>query len=313
MLETWTLRVLVAVAEHGSFSAAAETLRMTQPAVSRQMAGLERRVGVRLFQRVPRGVRPTAAGEAAVTHARDVLDRLRAMQSRLAAFTQLDAGSLRLSAFPSANIALIPEAIRRFQAAHPGIELSLARHDPTGPLAAVRTGRLDLALVTGWELYADPWAARLRGDDAPASLEGVRLTPLLDDELLVALPSGHRLARRDRVPLRELRDETWIDGAFPDCLGPVPALAGALGASPRTSFICDDWNGKQALVAGGSGVTLLPTLARGAVREDVVVRPVTPRLPPRRLYAATAPAGQCQPAAQAMLAVITAVVADQTR
>lgn len=230
--------MLVEVADRGSFSATAEALTMTQPAVSRQIAGLEKRLGIHLFQRLPRGVRPTPAGEVAIELARDTLARLRAMEDHLAAFATLDAGQLRLSAFPSANTSLVPEAIRRFSDAHPGVTLSLNQTDQGDPLMPVRDGRVDLALVTSWQPVNDQAA--------------VELIPLLDEELLLALPSHHPLARHTSIHLRDLRNETWIEGAHPDCLGPIPRLADMLGNPPRIGFTCDDWNGKQALVATGA-------------------------------------------------------------
>ncbi|GIJ48060.1 LysR family transcriptional regulator [Virgisporangium aliadipatigenens] len=313
MLDTWSLRVLVEVAARGSFSAAAEALSMTQPAVSRQIGGLERRVGVRLFRRSPRGVSPTPAGEAALAHALEVLDGLRNMSARLAAFRDLETGSLRMSAFPSANTVLVPEAIRRFRGAHPGVEITLVRHDPAGPLPAIRAGAVDVALVTGWELYADPERARHHGDTTTVGLDDVELTPLLDEELLVALPAAHRLASRTRIRLTDLAGEAWIEGAFPDCLGPLTELTEALGAPPRVGFFCDDWNGKQALVSSGSGITLVPPLARTAVRRDIVLRPTEPALPPRRLYAVTAPPPHRGPAAEAMLGLLGELIAEYRR
>src|SRR4051794_19635505 len=174
MLDAWTLRVLSEVAEHGSFSAAAEALSMTQPAVSRQIAALERRLGVRLFQRLPRGVRATSAGQIAIELARDALTRLQLIETRMAALVTLEAGHLRLSAFPSANTFLVPEAIRRFSDAHPGVTLSLGQIDQDDPVRAVRDGHVDLALVTEWQPATDP--------------DRVELIPLLDERLLLALP-----------------------------------------------------------------------------------------------------------------------------
>ncbi|MEO3747117.1 LysR family transcriptional regulator [Plantactinospora sp. B5E13] len=321
MLDTWSLRVLVEVGEHGSFSAAASALTLTQPAVSRQIAGLERRLGVPLFSRVPRGVRPTPAGAVAIELARDALDRLRALEARLASFAKLATGDLRLAAFPSVNTYLVPEAIRRFGELHSGVTLSLRQTDRDRPLHAVRNGEIDLALVTGWHLYADPEEARYVGADPPrteglgtprneglgaprAEVEGVDLLPLCDEELQVLLPATHRLARRRRIRLSELGDENWIDGAYPDCLGPIAPLAEALGGPPRIGFWCDDWNGKAALVAAGAGVALVPTLAQPGLRRDVVVRPTIPTLPTRPLYAATAVAEYRSPAAAAMLVVL---------
>jgi DNA-binding transcriptional LysR family regulator len=297
MLDTWTLRVLVEVADRSSFSAAAAALSMTQPAVSRQIAGLERRLGMRLFWRVPRGVRATSAGEVAIELARDVVARLRAMETRLAAYGTLEAGCLRLSAFPSANTYLVPEAIRRFGDQHPGVTLSLDQTDQDNPLRAVQDGRIDLALLTAWQPVGE------RGD--------VELVPLLDEELLLALPTRHPLARCGRVRLRELRDETWIEGAHPDCLGPIPRLAEALGNPPRIGFTCDDWNGKQALVAAGAGLALVPTLARAAIRSDVALRPTDPPLPVRRLFAAAPAPPFRPPAAAAMITLLAEVVRDE--
>ncbi|MBC6457349.1 LysR family transcriptional regulator [Actinomadura sp. HBU206391] len=310
MLDTWSLRVLVEVGERGSFSAAADAMSLTQPAVSRQIAGLERRLGVRLFQRVPRGVRATAAGEVALDSAREVLARLRAMESRLTAFAHLETGRLRLSAFSSANTFFVPEAVRRFGDAHPGVTLSLLQADPAGPVAAVRDGRVDVALATAWDL---PGARGDAGDepapDDPRPAEDVESIPLLDEELQVAVAADHRLARHDRVRLRDLREETWIEGAHPDCLGPVADLADALGGPPRIGFTCDDWNGKQALVAAGAGVMLVPTLAGPAMRRDVMLRAVTPALPSRRLYVVAAPPPFRAPAVAAMLTILVALAA----
>lgn len=307
MIDTWTLRVLVEVAERGSFSAAAEALSMTQPAVSRQISGLERRLGTPLFRRVPRGVRLLQTGVTAVELARDILARMRALEANLSALADLEAGHLRLAAFPTANAMLVPEAIRRFTQRHPRVAVSLIQAGPSGPLAAIRDGALDLAMITAWQLHADPHTARhdltaqpVRGDE----LDGVELTPLLDEQLLIALPADHRLAGRKRVPLRELAGERWIDGTFPDCLGPIPNLAEALGCAPRIGFFCDDWNGKQALVASHAGVMLVPALTRHTVHKELVLRPTQPALPPRRLHAATASPPYRPPAAAAMVGIL---------
>jgi DNA-binding transcriptional LysR family regulator len=141
------------------------------------------------------------------------------------------------------------------------------------------------------------------------AIEGIALIPLLDEALMLALPADHRLAGQRRVRLTDLAGETWIDGAHPDCLGPIAPLAEALGGEPAIGFWCDDWNGKQALVAGHAGITLVPTLAHPTIRRDVVLRPTVPPLPTRRLYAAAAPAPFRAPAVTAMLDILTALAA----
>jgi DNA-binding transcriptional LysR family regulator len=311
MPELWALRILVEVADRGSFSAAADELMLTQPAVSRQMGGLERHFGVALFRRRARGVSLTAAGETAVELARSVIARVDALEATIKAFSGLEAGHLRLAAFSSVNTAFVPDAIRRFGVDHPGVTVTLAQVDPFETLGAVSAGRVDLALLTAWQLYADAWAGRtepLAAPLSPAAIDGVELVPLLDEDLFVALHDDHPLAAHATVPLRELRDSIWIEGAYPDCLGPVTHLADALGGPPRIGFTCHDWNGKQALVAAGAGTMLVPTLARGAIRPDIRVRPTTPRLPTRRLYAAVPEPPFRTPAAAAMLTLLDELV-----
>jgi DNA-binding transcriptional LysR family regulator len=311
MTDLWALRILIEVADRGSFSAAAGALVLTQPAVSRQMNGLERRFGVVLFHRRARGVTLTNAGETAVELARSVIARVDALEATMGALTGLDAGHLRLAAFPSVNTAFVPDAIRRFSAAHPGVTVTLSQVDPSDPLGAVTAGRVDLALLTSWQLYADPWAARTDPSAAPrrtGAADRLELVPLLDEDLQVALHDEHPLAGHATVRLRDLRDDTWIEGAYPDCLGPVPQLADALGGPPRIGFTCDDWNGKQALVAAGAGIMLVPTLARAAVRPDIRLRPTAPGLPTRRLYAAVPEPPVRTPAADAMLTLLAEIV-----
>lgn len=286
MLDVWSLKVLTEVGRLGSFSAAADELSMTQPAVSRQIAALERRTGVRLFHRLPRGVRPTDAGLAALAQAERVLDGMALLETTLRAHATATAGRVRVQAFPSAATAFVPECFRAFAALHPAVELSLTVRG--GDASAVLDGTADLALVTSW-------------DPEPAA--GLERVPLLDDELLVALAASHPLASGARVRLRELAGEPWIDGTHPDCLGPIPQLAAALGGPPRVSHLCDDWNGRQGLVAAGVGVMLYPAIA-AAVRSDIRLLRPSPALPARRVHAAVLPEPGRSPAVSALLEVM---------
>jgi DNA-binding transcriptional LysR family regulator len=126
MLDVKQLKVLREVAEQGSFSAAAEALSYTQPAVSQQIAALEKRAGATLVDRTSRGVRLTDAGRALVEHADVVLARLSAAEAELEAIAGVRSGRLRLSSFPTAGASLLPPAIALFNARHPEVELSFA-------------------------------------------------------------------------------------------------------------------------------------------------------------------------------------------
>lgn len=286
MLDLWTLRVVVAVADAGSFSGATDRLALTQPAVSRQIANMERRLGVALFDRLPRGVRPTYAGEVAIEQARAILARVADLDGQLEALAGLAAGRVRISAFPSTNTWLVPWAIARFAQRFPGVEVSLLDVPSKDAAHAVRAGRLDLALITDL--------------DEPATADGVQLVHIMDDALFIALPRDHRLAGTDPLPLSELGAETWIEGAHPDCLGQLADLHRAIGAAPRIGYVCDDWNGKQALVAGGLGIMVFPALATRSAGRDIVLRRPSPTLPPRRIHLVTPVAAHRSAAVTAM-------------
>src|ERR687894_659643 len=140
MLDVKQLRVLKAVAEHGSFSAAAEALSYTQPAISQQIAALERSAGAMLVDRTSRGVRLTDAGRALVDHAQAVLARLAAAEAELEAIAGVRGGRVRLAAFPTSAASLMPPAVARFVERHPDVELVFSEQEPEEAVHALRAG-----------------------------------------------------------------------------------------------------------------------------------------------------------------------------
>jgi DNA-binding transcriptional LysR family regulator len=298
MGEATRLRTLIEVARQGSFSAAADALAFTQPSVSRQIATLESEFGAQLLERGPRRARLTEAGRLLVEHAEAIVARLDAAQAQIEALSGLEGGHLRVSAFGSANARLVPAAMRRFAQRHPKVELSLSPVGTPAALAALRSGEIDLALVTSMDI------------EDPADRDGVELVRLLDDELHLALPREHRLADRRRLALRDLGQETWIEGAHPDCLGSLEELGKLIGAEPRIGFYCEDWTGKQALVGAGMGIMLFPELALGDLRDDIVVLRLPRALPARGIYIAL-PSGYRAPAVDEMVACLREIADSQ--
>ncbi|MBP2473634.1 DNA-binding transcriptional LysR family regulator [Crossiella equi] len=268
LLDPIALRTFVSVVEHGSFTGAAAAGGYTQSAVSRQMAALEGLCGVELFARVPRGVRLTPAGEYLLPHARSLLDRLTDTARALDAMRTLDAGSLRIGSFATANAALLPGALARFRTAYPKIALTLREGTTERLLPMVEAGDLDLAVVSTHKR-------------ASLDIAGAELLPVLDDPLLVALGRGHRLAQRRRVPLAELAEESWIVADTPEALAALNSTCAPAGFTPHTPLRVAEWQAKLSLVAEGLGVAIVPGIAAGRVPEEVVLRPVTPE-PPRR-------------------------------
>lgn len=299
MLDVRRLRVLREVAAQGSFSAAAEALSYSQPAVSQQIAALEREAGVRLVERGPRGIRLTDAGRALVAHADVILARLADAEDELQAIAGLRGGRLRLAAFPSACATLMPLAIARFRERHPGVELSLVPADPPDGLRLLRAGDVDLALSI--EASFDR--------DADRDIERL---DLLADPMYVLLPEGHRLADRSRLKLADLADESWMVGTTDHCPDAAVFLRACreAGFEPRIAFHLDDYHAIQGFVAAGMGASFIPDLALIAVRDDVVVRSLGARPPARHVVVATLTDSFRSPAKQAMLDVLVEVATE---
>jgi DNA-binding transcriptional LysR family regulator len=284
------LRVFREVVRRGSLSAAADTLSFTQPAVSRQIAALEREAGAQLLERTPRGIRLTDPGRVLLGHAEAILDRMAIARAQVEAVGSLSGGRLRIGSFQTANATIVPRAIAAFARAHPHVELSLVETTTTNAMGQLRSGEIDVAVVTH--------LPELDGPDVETVL-------LVDDEIFVALPAGHPLAHKAKLRLRDLRDETWIEAPAGAPRPPLLTAALAHGFEPRIRFGAEQWLAKQGLVAAGVGVTLIPGLAIATVREDIVLRSLGPDAP-RRLVVAAYPAGYSAPAVEPFLDLLRA-------
>ncbi|HEX6525181.1 MAG TPA: LysR family transcriptional regulator [Streptosporangiaceae bacterium] len=270
------LRVVLEVARTGSFSATAERLGYTQSAVSRQVAVTEKAVGTALFERHARGTRPTPAGEALARHAGKVLDDIAAATQELAGMRDRLAGRLVVAGFPAATAALLPRAIARLTAVHPGLKVQLIQAPTPAQLASVRRGRIEVAIIA-------------TGDGLPGyDLESLRLTALRSARGAgVAVAESHPFAVREQIEPDELTDQGWVvgprSGDAPE-FGAWPSIA-----EPRITFTVRDWPTRLGLVAAGLGIALVPGIAAQAVPRGVrwiPVRDDTGRLQ-RAIWAAT--------------------------
>lgn len=146
---TEQLAYLREVARAGSFTAAAERLGVSQPALSQSMADLERRLGAPLFERAGRRRELTEAGREALRVASEVLDRLDVLRDRLRAGSEGDGGTLRVGMIDAASLYLLPRAMRAFREGHPGVDLRLLVDTSEQLLARLRSFDLDIAFVVG--------------------------------------------------------------------------------------------------------------------------------------------------------------------
>jgi molybdate transport repressor ModE-like protein len=295
MLDARQLRLVRAIADTGSLSAAARQLGLSQPAVSQQVRRMERRLGTALVERAGRGVRLTEAGRVLARHAGTVLGSLAAAEEEVAALAGLRAGRVRLVAFPSSSASLVPRALARLRTAHPGVAVTFAEAEPPESLTLLRDGHCDLAVA-----FTYPGTDLGRGED---DLAGLVAVPLLRDPLHVVLPADHPRARDAPVRLTDLRADTWIAGC-PRCRGHLLAACGSVGFEPEVSFATDDYVAILGLVAAGLGVALVPGLVLASVQQDgVAVRPVVPTSR-REVYAVTTPDLTGVPAVHALLTAL---------
>jgi DNA-binding transcriptional LysR family regulator len=270
------LKVLREVALRGSFSAAAEALSYSQPAVSQQIARLEAQTGVKLLDRQPKGIKLTPAGEALVRHTERILAQLAAAQAELSEIASSARGRLRIASFATAAGTIVPVAVSAFKHMRPGVHVELQLMDPPLSIPALRRGDIDLAITEEGGFEADP------------DLGGLGVERLMDDVLYAALPGDHPLATRRAISLTDLMHEDWmvvgLKGTCADSNIVLRACAQA-GFEPRVAYISDDYFAIQGLVASGMGVALVPGLALASSRDDVAVRPLRGRPPYRRIGA----------------------------
>ncbi len=260
-----------AIAEHGSFTAAAAALGYTQPAISQMVRRLEQRTGTALVERMGRHVRLTEAGEVLARHAVSVLAALDAAEEEVAAIAGLRSGRVRLMAFPSSSASLVPRALALLKARFPDVSVRFSEAEPPESLAALRAGECDLAVA-----FAYDGTDIGRGED----LESFVIKPLLEDEVRIAVPPEHPLASHEVVDLAAAADEPWIAGC-PRCRGHLVSLANDAGFRPNVAFETEDYVAVLGLVRAGLGVALVPDLILEAAHQSgIAARPLSP--PSRR-------------------------------
>jgi len=306
MLDARLLVTFLETARSGSFARAGGVLSFTASAVSQQMATLEHRLDAVLFERSPRGVRLTPAGEALVAHATAVVTRLADAREELRAIGGGQGGRVRLGSFPTATSAFAAMAVQRFGTLYPGVEIDYADVEPYESLARLRAHELDLALV----FQFDHWFIGMDYDGVVRCADGgFEYVDLFADPFHLVVRRDDPLAGRERIGLEQLAGERILGG--PPWGPDLRSLCNRLGFEPHFegSFRTTDFSAFQALVAAGLGVTLVPRLAFRSLREDVVVRPLDPA-PVRYVKIALREEGYRSAATDAMLHTLLAAATE---
>ena len=265
-MEMHQLRYFVAVAQTNSFSRAAEACFVSQPSLSQQIAKLESQVGHRLLDRLGRRVQLTDAGRQLLDSAMAILATVEDAKRRLQDDANLAGCRLTLGAIPTIAPYLLPVLLQRFERRHAGVELTVHEDVTRNLIGAVISGELDLAVMA-----------------LPFKDERLAFEELWTESLLLALPRGHRLARKKQVNMDEIREERFLLLTEMHCLGEqVLSYCRAHECQPHIACRSAQIATMQALIEQGLGVTLLPEMAtRNQTKKSIVYRRLAGHCPSR--------------------------------
>lgn len=264
-MEIRHLRYFIAVAEHLHFSRAARQLNISQPPLSQQIRQLEEELGVQLFWRNKRRVELTEAGQMFLKESQQILEQVGHAVRAAQRTSRGEIGRLVVGFVMSATCSVLPEVLRLFRERYPGVELVLEESTTGGGLAALKDKKMHLCFL------------RLPVRDGALSSETV-----LKETLVLAIPEGHHLSKRAKVPLRLLADERFI--LFPRLHGPgfhdqIFSLCHQSGFSPRVVQEASQMQTILSLVAAGIGIALIPASVQNLRNEGVHYKPLRERAP----------------------------------
>jgi DNA-binding transcriptional LysR family regulator len=299
MLDIRRLRVLHAVSVHGSVTAAAAALGYSAPAVSQQLAALEREVGMRLTERAGRGIELTPAAGILVAHTDALLARLDAAESDLAALRDQVAGRVTLAAFPSAGATIVAAAWAVLAQAAPHVQLELTEMEPEESLPAVLHGETDVAVAHEYDLLPRPLDPLFERRELAA------------DPVLLAVPAGSPLADplAGPVDLSSLASQPFLaPRANTSCAEMIQRACARAGFVPRVVARATDFAVLLSLVAAGAGLTLVPELATRHLPDGVrLLAPAEPVT--RQIFTVSRRAADRKPAVRVVLDALTEAAA----
>lgn len=254
-MELQQLRYVLAVARTGNFSRAAEQCHVSQPSLSQQIQKLENELGEPLFDRLRQRARLTPVGEAFVRRAARIMEEVESAGREAREARELSCGTVCVGALPTIAPYLLPEAVGKFVKQFPGVQIVVQEDTTARMLVMLAAGEVDFAIVS------------LPITDARFEME-----TLFEEELLLAVPPRHRLARRPAVTLAELEGERFILMKEGHCLGDqVLDFCHRQDFRPSVSCRSAQIETIQALVAAGLGISLVPRMAcaSGPVKPPV--------------------------------------------
>jgi DNA-binding transcriptional LysR family regulator len=251
------LRVLIAVADRGGFTVAADQVGMSQPAVSRAISSLEAELGTALLVRHRDGVTLTEAGRLAVRHAREALRHFDLLHADVAALAGQVTGTLRLASLPSATGTLVAAQLRTFADRYPQVRVRLFEGSEQEVREWLEQGVAEVGVVT-----------------LPAP--GLRTVPLDSHQMVAVLPADHPLADQPVITVQMLADQPFIMSTG-GCAPVILTAARAAGVRLDIAYEARELSAVLEMVGTGFGISVVPTLGLPAELDAVVTRPLEPR------------------------------------
>jgi LysR family hca operon transcriptional activator len=264
-MELRHLRYFVAVAEEGSFTVAAERrLHTAQPSLSRQIRDLEQEVGVDLLVRSPRGVELTDSGRAFLDHARLTLVQVEAAIEAARRAARPAKPTFALGFLTGTEVDWLPEVMRVLGDKLPNIEVSISSRYSPDLARGLLQGELDLAFMR-----------------PEAQMPDLAYKLIIREPLVVALPSGHRLASQDAVALQDIAGEIFIgmSNTAPALQRIIEDYLRRLAPNLRIVHRVDNLAMAMSLITSTKGVALLPAFAKNFLPRSVTIRPLDGEAP----------------------------------
>ncbi|RON23179.1 LysR family transcriptional regulator [Pseudomonas brassicacearum] len=298
MMNLMHWRMVVAVADTGNITRAAERVGMTQSGASQALAQIEDTLGVQLFSRENRQTLPTAIGLPVIEQARLMLGALENIRDTVDATKDIQRGTIRLASFPMVLATFLPPLLRQFNRLYPGIQVSALEVSDDEVEALLGAGLVDVGVV----LNPTP---------------GRNASPLGRDAWMAVLPGGHPLARRSNeegVNFAELVEQPFVL-ATGGCSTNARSLAADAGLNLMEVRVeVREWSSAFTLVRENIGVSLVPEMTLPANRQGLRVLPVTPRID-REFALVAAPGKKTSAAVQALLnlcaePILSSILAD---
>ena len=258
-MELRQLEYFIAVAEEANFTRAAERVHISQSGVSAQIRQLERELGAELIDRSTRSASLTAAGEAALEHARAVVASANAVQQAVGDVTDLIRGRLEIGMVIGCTITPLFDALSAFHLAHPGVEISLLEDSSDRLIEGVRAGAIDLALVG-------------TGSATPAGLGALTI---ISERLVAAMPAGHPLTKQGRVTLSDLSAYSIV--CMPNGTGirtVFDQACAAQGIRPRIALQASAAGAIVDLATRGLGVAILSESMAANYRDQLTAHTI---------------------------------------